>query len=174
MRKIRKTFRKIYVMLLCLAGKAIDISSTSKFPVGDLSNFTPYAFTFRGIDFVSIEALLQGLKFAGIETQNKVFRLVGVKAKRKGRKSKWFLDQTLYWQGKPMKRDSDEYRALIEEAFNALSANKDFRKALLATGDKTLYHTMGESDPTRTVLTEDEFCSILTDIRRRLNGGNYA
>ena len=171
---MRKTLRKIYVRLLCLIGRAIDISSTSKFPVGDLSNFTPYTFTFRGIDFVSMEALLQGLKFEGLEKQNKVFRLVGVEAKRKGRKRKWFLDQTLYWQGKPMRRDSDEYRTLVEEAFNALSANKDFRKALLATGGKTLYHTMGESDPTRTVLTEEEFCGILTDIRRRSNGRNEA
>ena len=152
-----------------MTGRAIDISSTSRFRSGDLSNFTPYAFIFRGIDFVSMEALLQGLKFEGLEKQNKVFRLVGVEAKRKGRKRKWFLDQTLYWQGKPMRRDSVEYRTLVEEAFNALSANKDFRKALLATGGKTLYHTMGKSDPTRTVLTEEEFCGILTDIRRRIN-----
>lgn len=116
-----------------------------------------------------MEALLQGLKFEGVEEQNEVFRLVGVEAKRKGRKRKWFLDQTLYWQGKPMRRDSDEYRTLVEDAFNALSANKDFRKALLATGGKTLYHTMGESDPAKTVLTEEEFCGILTDIRKRIN-----
>lgn len=69
----------------------------------------------------------------------------------------------------PMKRDSAEYRALIEEAFNALSQNRDFQKALLATIDKTLYHTMGKSDPTRTILTEEEFCKILTKIRNKLN-----
>ena len=97
---------------------------------------------------------------------------MGVETKRKGRECKWFLDQTLYWQGKPMKRDSDEYRSLVEEAFNALSANKDFQKALLATGDKTLYHTMGEQAPTKTVLTEEEFSGILTNIRSRLNGKN--
>ena len=64
--------------LLCLTGRAIDISSTSRFPSGDLSNFTPYAFIFRGIDFVSMEALLQGLKSEGVEEQNEAFRLVGV------------------------------------------------------------------------------------------------
>ena len=37
-----------------------------------------YAFTFRGIDFVSMEALLQGLKSEGVEEQNEAFRLVGV------------------------------------------------------------------------------------------------
>lgn len=34
--------------------------------------------------------------------------------------------------------------------------------------DKTLYHTMGKSDPTRTILTEEEFCEILTEIRKNL------
>lgn len=44
----------------------------------------------------------------------------------------------------------------------------DFQKALLATSDKTLYHTMGKSDPTRTILTEEEFCELLTKIRTAL------
>ena len=165
---MKKIIRKIYVKWLCLIGKAIDISSTSKYPSGYLSNFTPYTFTFRGIEFTSMESLLQGLKFEGVETQNSVFQRVGVKAKLRGKKRKWYLNQTLYWQGVPMKRDSAEYRAIVEEAFEALSQNKDFQKALLATGDKTLYHTMGKSDPTRTILTEEEFCELLTKIRTAL------
>ena len=163
-----KIIRKIYVKWLCLIGKAIDISSTSKYPSGYLSNFTPYTFTFRGIEFTSMESLLQGLKFEGVETQNSVFQRVGVKAKLRGKKRKWYLNQTLYWQGVPMKRDSAEYRAIVEEAYEALSQNKDFQKALLATGEKTLYHTMGKSDPTRTILTEEEFCELLTKIRTAL------
>lgn len=165
---MKRLIRKIYVKWLCLIGKAIDISSTSKFPVGYLSNFTPYTFTFRGFEFTSMESLLQGLKFEGVETQNSVFQRVGVKAKLRGKKRKWYLDQRLYWQGIPMKRDSTEYQSLVKEAFEALSQNKDFQKALLATGDKTLYHTMGKTDPTRTILTEKEFCEILTDIRKKL------
>lgn len=165
---MKKLIRKIYVKWLCWTGKAIDISSTSMYPAGVLSNFTPYTFTFRGIEFTSMESLLQGLKFKGVETQNAVFQKVGVKAKMRGKKRKWYLDQTLYWQGTPIKRDSEEYRALVEEAFDALSQNTDFQKALLATGDKTLYHTMGKSDPTRTILTEEEFCEILTKVRNNL------
>lgn len=115
-----------------------------------------------------MESLLQGLKFEGVETQNSVFQRVGVKAKLRGKKRKWYLNQTLYWQGVPMKRDSAEYKAIVEEAFEALSQNKDFQKALLATDDKTLYHTMGKSDPTRTILTEEEFCELLTKIRTAL------
>ena len=64
---MKRLIRKIYVKWLCLIGKAIDISSTSKFPAGYLSNFTPYKFTFRGFDFTSMESLLQGLKFEGVE-----------------------------------------------------------------------------------------------------------
>lgn len=165
---MKKIIRKIYVKWLCLIGKAIDISSTSKYPSGYLSNFTPYTFTFRGIEFTSMESLLQGLKFEGVETQNRVFQRVGVKAKLRSKKRKWYLEQTLYWQGVQMKRDSAEYRAIVEEAYEALSQNKDFQKALLATGEKTLYHTMGKSDPTRTILTEEEFCEILTNVRTAL------
>lgn len=152
-----------------MTGKAVDISSEGSYPGDVLSNFTPYTFTFRGIEFTSMESLLQGLKFEGVETQNRVFQRVGVKAKLRGKKRKWYLNQILYWQGVPMKRDSAEYRAIVEEAYEALSQNKDFQKTLLATGEKTLYHTMGKSDPTRTILTEEEFCEILTGVRNKLN-----
>lgn len=162
---IRKYIRSLYVRWLCLIGKAVDISSDGRYPGAVLSNFTPYEFTFRGKRFLSMESLLQGLKFKSLETQNGVFERVGVKAKLRGKKRKWYLDQTLYWQGVPMKRDSEDYKNIVREAFYALAENIDFQKALLATGDKTLYHTMGKSDPTRTILTEDEFCSILTEVR---------
>ena len=165
---MKKIIRKIYVKWLCLIGKAIDISSTNKYPAGFLSNFTPYTFIFRGIEFTSMESLLQGLKFEGVETQNSVFQRVGVKAKLRGKKRKWYLDQTLYWQGTPMKRDSEEYKNIVREAFYALAENIDFQQTLLATGNKRLYHTMGKSDPTRTILTEEEFCGILTEVRRKL------
>lgn len=162
---MKKTLRNIYVKWLCLMGKAIDIHSKSKYPAGALSNFMPYTFVFRGMSFTSMESLLQGLKFEAVEEQNKVFQLVGVEAKRKGKSREWYLNQTLWWQGKPMKRDSDEYRNFVEEAFKALSYNNDFQIALEATGNKRLYHTIGISDPTKTVLTEEEFCSILTKLR---------
>lgn len=69
-------------------------------------------------------------------------------------------------------RDSEEYKSLINEAFDALAQNKNFQNALLATSNKRLYHTMGKSDPTMTILTEEEFCSILTKIRMRLQNND--
>ena len=165
---IKKALRILYVRWLCIIGKAVDISSDGRYPGAMLSNFTPYEFTFRGKRFLSMESLLQGLKFETVETQNGVFERVGVKAKLRGKKRKWYLDQTLYWQGTPMKRDSEEYKNIVREAFYALAENIDFQQTLLATGSKRLYHTMGKSDPTRTILTEAEFCSILTEIRNEL------
>lgn len=172
MKELEKRLRLMYVKWLVWRGKAVDIGSNAAYPAGVLSNFTPYAFTFRGIEFVSMEALLQGLKFEGVEKQAKIFKLVGVQAKFKGKKRKWYLDQRLYWQGKPMMRDSEEYQSLVNEAFDALAQNVDFQKALLATGDKRLYHSMGKSDPTKTILTEEEFCSVLTKIRTRLQNND--
>lgn len=169
---LKKRLRQIYVKWLVWRGKAVDIGSYGAYPAGVLSNFTPYTFSFRGTDFVSMEALLQGLKFEGVEKQAKIFKLVGVQAKFKGKKRKWYLDQRLYWQGRSMMRGSEEYKSLVKEAFEALAQNEDFQKALLATGDKRLYHTMGKSDPTKTILTEEEFCSILTKTRTRLQNND--
>lgn len=161
-------FRKLHRKWLVWRGKAIDIGSDSEGPTGLLSNFTPYEFSFRGYNFVSMEGLLQGLKFEGVEKQQKIFKLVGKQAKFKGKKRKWYLDQRLYWQGKPMARQSEEYISLVREAFDALACNKEFQKTLLATGDKRLFHTMGKSDPTKSILTEDEFCTLLTAVRTKL------
>ena len=67
-----------------------------------------------------------------------------------------------------MRRDSEEYKNIVREAFYALAENIDFQQTLLATGDKRLYHTMGKAAPTRTILTEEEFCGILTEVRTSL------
>lgn len=98
--------------------------------------------------------------------------LVGKAAKFKGKKKKWWKTQTLYWQGKEYKRDSVEYQQLLDRAFDALSENAGFQKALLATGNATLTHSIGKNKITETVLTRSEFCSRLTIIRERLKEKN--
>lgn len=86
----------------------------------------------------------------------------------KGKKKKWYTTQTLYWKGKPIKRDSKEYQQLLDDAFDALSTNKKFQKTLLATGNAVLKHSIGKNKINETVLTVKEFCSRLTNIRERL------
>lgn len=146
----------------------MDIGSGKGYPSSSLSNFAPHPFVIDGIECNSMEGFLQSLKFESPEMQKEVCKLVGKAAKFKGKKKKWWINQTLYWQGVPIKRESQEYQDLLDRAYNALSENKGFREALLASGDAVLTHSIGKRKEQETVLTVREFCSRLTEIRERL------
>lgn len=146
----------------------MDIGSGTGYPSSSLSNFAPHTFIIDDITCASMEGFLQSLKFENPDMQAQVCTLVGKQAKFKGKKKKWFKTQTLYWRGVPIKRDSEEYQILLDKAFNALSENNSFRKALLATKDATLTHSIGKNKISETVLTKQEFCQRLTCIRKRL------
>lgn len=146
----------------------MDIGSGAGFPEASLSNFSPHPFVFDGVECASMEGLLQSLKFSNPDMQKHVCTLVGKKAKFAGKKKKWWRTQTLFWQGIEMRRDSAEYQRLLDKAFDALSQNTSFARALLATGDAKLTHSIGKSRQSETVLTQAEFCSRLTAIRARL------
>lgn len=147
---------------------SLDISSESSYVACALSNFWEHHFIIDGIYCCTMEGFLQSLKFQQIEIQRSVCQMKGRQAKFAGKKSKWYKNQILYWNGKNFKRDSQEYQDLLDRAFGALSENTDFQKILLASGNMTLVHSIGKSDIRRTVLTEDEFCQRLTKIRERL------
>ena len=146
----------------------MDIGSGNGYPAAALSNFAPHSFIFDGVECNSMEGLLQSFKFSNPEMQKEVCKLIGKQAKFKGKKKKWFKTQTLYWQGREFKRDSDEYQELLDRAFDALSMNDSFRKALLATNNATLTHSAGKTKQSETILTKSEFCSRLIKIRDRL------
>lgn len=149
----------------------MDIGSGTGWPSAALSNFTPHPFVIDGVECASMEGFLQSLKFKEPDMQIEVCKLVGKAAKFKGKKKKWWRTQTLYWQGQEFKRDSQEYQDLLDRAFDALAKNTGFQKALLATGKATLTHSIGKSKEQETVLTKQEFCSRLTNIRSNLQGG---
>lgn len=149
----------------------MDIGSGTGWPSAALSNFTPHPFVIDGVECASMEGFLQSLKFKEPDMQVEVCKLVGKAAKFKGKKKKWWRTQTLYWQGQEFKRDSQEYQDLLDRAFDALAQNTGFQKALLATGKATLTHSIGKSKEQETVLTKQEFCSRLTNIRSNLQGG---
>ena len=146
----------------------MDIGSGSGYPSCALSNFAPHPFVIDGVECASMEGFLQSLKFSNPDMQKEVCKLVGKAAKFKGKNKKWFLTQTLYWQGKEYKRNSKEYQDLLDRAYNELSKNTGFKKALLATGDATLTHSIGKTRISETVLTRQEFCSRLLLIREKL------
>ena len=147
--------------------KTIDIGS----PISrELSNFQEYKFVFRGVNFKSMEGLLQGIKFKDIDKQNKVFELAGKKAKFKGKKSKWYLTQELYFQGTMLRRNSNEYFEFLNEAFRCLYfQNEDAKRNLMSTKKYKLIHSIGKNDKIKTVLTENEFVEILYQIRKELS-----
>lgn len=146
----------------------MDIGSGSGYPASALSNFSPYAFTVDGVECASMEGFLQSLKYSNPDMQKHVCTLVGKQAKFKGKKKNWYRDQTLYWKGQPIPRKSDDYQDLLDKAFTQLATNKKFQKALLASGNASLKHSMGRKDQSKTVLTTNEFCSRLTYLRRAL------
>lgn len=146
----------------------MDIGSGKGYPAANLSNFHPYQFEIDGISCNSMEGFLQSLKFKDINMQKEVCKLVGKKAKFKGKKKKWFKDQQLYWRSETFKRDSQEYQDLIFRAYECLAKNKKFQKTLLATQNATLTHSIGKNKITETILTKREFCNILTTIRSNL------
>lgn len=148
----------------------MDIGSGNGWPAGALSNFSPHPFVIDNIECASMEGFLQSLKFSNPDMQKEVCKMVGKQAKFKGKKKKWHKTQTLYWQGQEIKRDSKEYQQLLDRAFKALAANESFKKALLATGNATLTHSIGKNKQSETVLTKSEFCSRLMKIREELKG----
>lgn len=145
----------------------MDIGSKSGWPAGTLSNFSPHPFVLNGVECSSMEGFLQSLKFDKIHIQIEVCKLIGLAAKRRGQKRNkaWKRAQKLWWQGQEFDRSGEEFQRLLDRAFEALSKNIGFQKALLATGSATLTHSFGKHKESETVLTEREFCSRLTKIR---------
>jgi predicted NAD-dependent protein-ADP-ribosyltransferase YbiA (DUF1768 family) len=153
------------------AGGVLDIGSMLDGPAGALSNFSAHAFVFRGERMASMEGLLQSLKCPAPERQAELWQLTGSRARNAGSGFRsWRERQTLYWRGEAFDRHGPGYQDLLDEAYRALfDQNEAAREALLATGDLMLDHSVGKTDPRETVLTVDEFCSRLEQIRGELN-----
>lgn len=117
-----------------------------------------------------MEGLLQSFKFDKPHIQVEVCKLTGMAAKRRGQKRNkaWKSQQTLWWDGVPMKRTSELYQQILDEAYLALASNTSFLKALVATRGATLTHSIGHNKESETVLTENEFCSRLMNLRKTL------
>lgn len=149
----------------------MDIGSKKGYPSSALSNFAPHLFsvTWRKftVDCNSMEGFLQSLKFKNPEMQKEICKLVGYKAKMKGKNKKWYVTQSLWWNGESIDRHSEEYQELLDVAYESLSKNTSFKKALLTTKGN-LTHSIGKSDSHKTVLTVREFCGRLIKIRDRL------
>ena len=107
----------------------MDIGSGGRYPSNALSNFSPHPFTIDGVACASMEGFLQSLKFKNPDMQAEVCKLVGKKAKFKGKKKNWQQEQTLWWRGQPIPRDSADYQNLLDRAYEAMfDQSESFRK----------------------------------------------
>lgn len=160
------TIHQIQIKILYLLGLAIDIHSKGKWPSNALSNFYPHRFKFDGVWCGSMEGFLQSLKTPSISIQKEICSLSGKEVKMRST-DEWKADQTLYWNGnRSIKRDSDEFQALVRNAYRAMIEQcPKFYDALKASGTKRLYHSIGNPNPKDTILTEKELCDILTELR---------
>lgn len=152
------------------ASDIIDILSNGNSLFCALSNFAKHEFYIDNVRCLSMEGFLQSLKFRNVKKQKQVCLLTGKDAKKSTKHTyaqlRWRITHKLYWQGKRISRFSDEYQKLLDRAYEALSQNSDFEKALKDSLSYTLAHSIGKTDVRKTVLTEYEFISRLE--RRRI------
>ena len=160
-----KMFRQLYIRWLVRWGKAIDIWSHSDYPSQVLSNLCSNPFTFDGVLCGSMEGFLQSLKQQDRDKQRQICAMKGRNAKRAS-STHWQTDQIVWWKDIAIDRQSEDFQQLIRHAYQAMfDQSERFRAALMATRGMRLYHSRGKSDPFKTILTEQEFCQILTDLR---------
>ena len=111
-----------------------------------LSNLYPMEFKFRGKKVKSIEGVLQGIKYKDKRTQNLVLQYSGIDAYHTRACNEidfWGNSGLLYWQGKPMERNSKQYQEFLDELYISVSKNPLYVRALMATGDKYILHHIG-------------------------------
>ena len=160
-------FRKLYIKWLEWRGKAVEIWSKNPYPANVLSNLYANHFCIDDIECASMEGFLQSLKYVNVEKQRDVCAMSGKDAKNMTN-SDWQIGQIIWWKGTAINRQSNEYQDLIRSAYKAMfEQNERFRIALMSTRGMKLYHSRGERNPYKTILTESEFCSILTELRDR-------
>lgn len=148
----------------------MDIKSGCGYPGSALSNFAPHKFIFDGVEVASLEGILQALKFKNPEMQKEVCKLVGVKAKYKGKYKNWRDSQKLYWNNVEYARNSKEYQDLLDRIYRAcFEQSESFRNALKASGNAVLQHSIGRTEQKETILTQSEFCSRLMKLREELS-----
>lgn len=160
-------FKRLLIKWQVWREKAIDIWSKSDFPADVLSNLCSNGFRFDGMVCGSMEGFLQSLKQKDLAKQRQICSMKGKNA-RKMSVSGWQTDQIVWWKGKEIDRQGEAFQELIRRAYQAMfDQNERFRTALMSTRGMTLYHSRGERNPFKTILTDKELCVILTELREQ-------
>jgi hypothetical protein len=139
--------------------KWINVGIMIKSPLSRiLSNLFPYDFDFRGFQLKSLEGFFQGIKFKNPEVQKYVFSYSTINAyyMKAASDYNWQDSGNIYWQGTPVKRDSEEYTRLVDELYISAAQNPLFRQALKNV-NRPLIHSIGNPNKNETVLTRFEY-----------------
>ena len=143
----------------------LDIRSNGLYPSNVLSNLCSNGFRFDGVVCGSMEGFLQSLKQQEKSKQLQICQMKGGNARKRSVTS-WQTNQIVWWKGQAYDRQSEEYQELIRRAYQAMfDQSERFRAALMLTRGITLTHSSGETNPYKTILTAQEFCTILTEMR---------
>ena len=143
----------------------LDIRSNGMYPSCVLSNLCSNGFRFDGMVCGSMEGFLQSLKQQDCNKQRQICQMKGGNARKRSVTS-WQTDQIVWWRGQPIDRQGEEFQQLLRRAYKKMfEQNERFRVALMSTRGITLTHTTGESNPYKTIITEQELCGILTELR---------
>lgn len=135
-----------------------------------LSNLFPYKFRFKGYTLNSIECFFQGIKFKNKKTQKKLFKYSGKEALVLQETSTYNWKETgiVYWRGKEIKRNSDEYDNLIDELYISAIQNEFYRNAI-KNCKLPIVHFIGENSKNDTVFTRYEFEYMLNCLKAFLS-----
>lgn len=145
--------------------KVSDICTKGRHPEDILSNRCGNDFCFDDVQCGCMEGFLQSLKIQDQPLQRKIClckfsELDGMSI------PDWDGSQPLWWKGTRIDRHSAGYMDLLRGAyFDMYLWCARFREALMSTVGKELEYHSGQIDPDKAVLTDKEFCDLLTELR---------
>ncbi len=147
--------------------KAANICTKGRHPEDILSNLCGNDFCFEDVQCGCMESFLQSLKVQDEQLQREICLCKAYELEKYSIPD-WNGSQSLWWKGRQIDRYSTKYMRLLRKAYKEMYLwCARFRDALMATEGKQLIYDSGETDPDKTILTDEEFCAILTCLRKR-------
>lgn len=118
-----------------------------------------------------MESFLQSLKIQDKGAQIACCGLPSMAARNyANQQPNWKNTNNLYWLEITYDRNSVDYQLFLAKAFFAMMKNSDkFRKAIIDTGNSELIHSIGKKNINETILTEEEFITLLKKCRKYIN-----
>ena len=157
--------KELYIKWKIRNGKAVLIELEGAYPAAELSNECYNNFRFEEINCRCMEAFLYALKVQNPKRQREICTENGEYA-REWTTEDWQKEQVLWWKGKELNRHSSDFAQLIKNGYEAMFYwSPRFRDALMSTEGKELLSCRMGNDPCKTVLTDQEFTDVLTELR---------